>query len=106
MDYSNLLTIGGVEVSIGQGAEKKSLPAGTKRNNFQGYEVVDVPAMDPNKGLPPPELVHVSVLEDWARTAFKGYKTLNRIQSRIFEVCARLLIPLHCYVVRVVLCDA
>lgn len=86
MDYSNLLTIGGVEVSIGQGAEKKSLPAGTKRNNYQDYEVVDVPAMDPNKGLPPPDLVHVAVLEDWARTAFKGYKTLNRIQSRIFEV--------------------
>lgn len=86
MDYSNLLTIGGVEVNIGQGAEKKSLPAGTKRNHFQGYEVVDVPAMNPNKGLPPLDLVQISVLEEWARTAFKGYKTLNRIQSRIFEV--------------------
>jgi hypothetical protein len=86
VDYSNVLTIGGMEVSIGQGADKKSLPAGTKRSNFEGYEVVDVPAMEANKGLPPPDLVQISILEEWARTAFKGYKTLNRIQSRIFEV--------------------
>lgn len=88
MDYSNLLSIGGMDISIGQGAEKKSLPPGTKRNHFEGYEVVDVPAMDPNKGLPPPNLVKIDVFEDWAQTAFKGYKTLNRIQSEIFQACS------------------
>lgn len=38
-------------------------------------------------GLPPPgpdELVPISSLEPWAQAAFPGYKTLNRIQSRIF----------------------
>jgi activating signal cointegrator complex subunit 3 len=86
VDNSNTFTLGGMEISIGQGAGKKALPAGTKRSNFEGYEVVDVPAMNPNKGLPPPDLVQISTLEEWAQTAFKGYKTLNRIQSRIFQV--------------------
>ena len=31
-------------------------------------------------------LVKISELESWAQTAFVGYKTLNRIQSRIFQV--------------------
>jgi hypothetical protein len=39
------------------------------------------------QGLPPPgpdELVPIASLEPWAQAAFPGYKSLNRIQSRIF----------------------
>ena len=90
VDYSNVLTLGGVDIAIGDSTgAKKALPPGTKRNAFRGYEVVDVPALDPGRLLPPAELVQISALEDWAQAAFKGYKALNRIQSRIFEVrCA------------------
>lgn len=87
VDYSNILTLGGVDIAIGDSSgAKKALPAGTKRNAFRGYEVVDVPALDPGRLLPPAQLVEISVLEDWAQTAFKGYKALNRIQSQIFQV--------------------
>jgi hypothetical protein len=86
VDYSNMMRIGGVDIAIGMGAEKKSLPPGTKRNVFQGYEAYEVPPIDPGK-LPKPQLVPISAFEHWARTAFQGYKTLNRIQSRIFQVC-------------------
>jgi hypothetical protein len=51
----------------------------------KGYEEVTVPAV---QGLPPPgpdELVPIASLEPWAQAAFPGYKTLNRIQSRIFQ---------------------
>lgn len=40
------------------------------------------------QGLPPPEpgeLVPIADLEPWAQAAFPGYKSLNRIQSRIFQ---------------------
>lgn len=40
------------------------------------------------QGLPAPgpdELVPIASLEPWAQAAFPGYKTLNRIQSRIFQ---------------------
>jgi len=52
---------------------------------YKGYEEVMVPAV---QGLPPPaegELVPIASLEPWAQSAFPGYKTLNRIQSRIFS---------------------
>ena len=52
---------------------------------LQGYEEVEVPAVDPAALLPPAQLVEVASMEPWAQSAFKGYKTLNRIQSRIFE---------------------
>jgi hypothetical protein len=59
----------------------------------KGYEEVAVPAV---QGLPAPgpdELVPIASLEPWAQAAFPGYKTLNRIQSRIFTTayyrCAR-----------------
>jgi hypothetical protein len=66
----------------------------------KGYEEVSVPAVT---GLPPPgpgELVPIASLEPWAQAAFPGYKTLNRIQSRIFQtayyrcVCCVVLIVL------------
>jgi activating signal cointegrator complex subunit 3 len=44
-----------------------------------------VPAV---QGLPAPgpdELIQIASLEPWAQAAFPGYKTLNRIQSRIFQ---------------------
>ena len=50
----------------------------------KGYEEVAVPAV---QGLPAPtadELVPIASLEPWAQAAFPGYKSLNRIQSRIF----------------------
>lgn len=65
-------------------ATRGVLPKGTKRKTHKGYEEVTVPAA---QGLPPPgpdELVPISSLEPWAQAAFPGYKTLNRIQSRIF----------------------
>lgn len=93
VDYSNIITIGGQDIVIGDStSSKKALPHGTRRNVFKGYEEVAVPPVDPGK-LPPDErLVEISELDGWVQTAFKGYKALNRIQSRIFEVCA---CPLH-----------
>jgi hypothetical protein len=88
LDNSNIITIGGQGIVIGDSSSsKKALPPGTKRNVFNGYEEVAVPPVNPGKLLPDERLVEVSDLDGWVQTAFKGYKTLNRIQSRIFEVC-------------------
>ncbi|MEW5302418.1 MAG: hypothetical protein WDW36_005207 [Sanguina aurantia] len=88
---SDIITLGnGVELRIGSGETGTSmtrgaLPVGTKRKNFKGYEEVHVPpaAQQPPPG--PDELVKIEHLPDWAQLAFQGYKTLNRIQSRIFR---------------------
>jgi hypothetical protein len=87
VDHSNVITIGGQDIAIGDATgSKKALPPGTTRNVFRGYEEVAVPAVDPGKLLPDEKLVEIAALDGWAQSAFKGYKTLNRIQSRIFEV--------------------
>ena len=107
MDYSNQINIGGVNIAVGDSSgAKKALPPGTKRETFKNFEEVSVPAVNPGALLPEEQLVDIAALEPWARTAFKGYKTLNRIQSRIFQVRLApaaatahrrvLTIPVHC----------
>ena len=63
----------------------RSLPVGTTRVARKGYEEIRVPS--PRDKLPPDAeepLVPVSALPAWARPAFAGMASLNRIQSRIF----------------------
>lgn len=92
VDYSNIITIGGQDIAIGDSSSaKKALPPGTERTAYQGYEEVCVPAVDPGKLLKDEKLVQISELDGWAQSAFKGYQQLNRIQSRIFDVRAALL---------------
>jgi hypothetical protein len=87
VDHSNILTIGGTEIAIGDGGStRKALPPGTTRHVYKGYEEVRVPAIDAANVLPPAELINVDVLDEWAQAAFSGYKNFNRIQSRIFQV--------------------
>lgn len=75
---------------VGQGDELgtfsgTSLPQGTTRKVFKGYEEVKVPATPTALVKPGEHLVEIAELDDFAQTAFEGYKTLNRIQSRIFQ---------------------
>ena len=44
-----------------------------------------MPAVQPAAPPPGEELVKIAELPEWAQLAFGGYKSLNRIQSRIFQ---------------------
>ncbi|KAL0039926.1 hypothetical protein WJX77_011783 [Trebouxia sp. C0004] len=78
----------GTEFRIGQGdgstQVKGALPKGTARKSMKGYEEVSVPAVRPAAPPPGEELIKITDMEEWAQLAFAGYKTLNRIQSRIY----------------------
>eukprot|EP01050_Picozoa_sp_SAG11_P017167 SAG11_NODE_2442_length_3360_cov_1.445569_1_plen_744_part_10 len=68
--------------------QKMSLPMGTNRkwSSCGSYEEVYVPM--PRQGSSkrdPDELVQITELPDYARMVFRGIKTLNRLQSRVFE---------------------
>eukprot|EP00850_Spirogloea_muscicola_P017869 SM000157S02099 [mRNA] locus=s157:242304:257751:- [translate_table: standard] len=77
-----------VENLYGKGDDSlglKALPTGTTRKAFKAYEEVHVPPT-PTAPLGANEhLVKIGELEDFAQKAFEGYKTLNRIQSRIYR---------------------
>mmetsp|Transcript_13654 Transcript_13654/g.49673 ORF Transcript_13654/g.49673 Transcript_13654/m.49673 type:complete len:2207 (-) Transcript_13654:489-7109(-) len=63
----------------------RMLPKGTEREHFRKYEEVRIPAAAPSQPRHDEELVPISRMENFAQLAFKGYKSLNRIQSRIYE---------------------
>jgi activating signal cointegrator complex subunit 3 len=75
----------GMEFRLGEGAGTRgTLPKGTTRKVYKGYEEVHVPAIA--TAMPPPteKKVFIEELPEWAQATFEGYTALNRIQSRIF----------------------
>lgn len=49
----------------------------------QGYDEVHVPALKPKPFGEDERLREIGELPEWARKAFKGMRSLNRIQSRV-----------------------
>ncbi|XP_014233112.1 putative U5 small nuclear ribonucleoprotein 200 kDa helicase [Trichogramma pretiosum] len=61
------------------------LPDGSFRKQRKGYEEVHVPALKPKPFAADEKLVSISDLPKFAQPAFEGFKTLNRIQSRLYK---------------------
>ena len=66
---------------------KSRLPMNAERKTYDGYEEIHVPpvknkVLDNDAAL---SLVKIASLPEFARGCFKGYRTLNRIQSRIYH---------------------
>ncbi|CAH0730140.1 unnamed protein product, partial [Brenthis ino] len=59
------------------------LPPGSFRKQRKGYEEVHVPALKPKPFEDNETLVPIEKLPKYVQPAFEGFKTLNRIQSRI-----------------------
>jgi antiviral helicase SLH1 len=72
--------------SLSASGKKYGLPVGSERHQFEKYEEYSVPAG--KKGVPGPgeRLIKISELDGLCRNTFKGYKTLNRMQSLVFPV--------------------
>ncbi|BFY98347.1 hypothetical protein BsWGS_01387 [Bradybaena similaris] len=61
------------------------LPDGSYRKQRKGYEEVHVPALKPKPFDNNETLVSIDQLPKYAQPAFSGFKSLNRIQSRLFH---------------------
>lgn len=75
---------------IGHGNADQSLPItglpqGTTRKHYKGYEEVTIPPTATAPMKPGEKLIEIKELDDFAQAAFHGYKSLNRIQSRIYQ---------------------
>ena len=55
----------------------------------QGYEEVHVPALKPKEFASGEKLMPMEDLPSWARPAFKGMQTLNRVQSRVADMALK-----------------
>ncbi len=63
------------------------LPEGSFRKQEKGYEEVHVPALKPKPIGAGEENVAIEKLPAYAQPAFEGFKSLNRIQSQLSNVC-------------------
>lgn len=61
------------------------LPSGSFRKTKKGYEEVHVPAQKPKPFEVKETLKPITSLPPWAQEAFTGYRSLNRIQSRLCD---------------------
>ncbi|XP_031090606.1 DExH-box ATP-dependent RNA helicase DExH14 isoform X2 [Ipomoea triloba] len=93
MNFSSLLQASEkkniFEDLIGRGEGPNSLattalPQGTIRKHHKGYEEVIIPPTMTAPMKPGERLIEIKELDDLAQAAFQGYKSLNRIQSRIY----------------------
>ncbi|XP_004299306.1 PREDICTED: activating signal cointegrator 1 complex subunit 3 [Fragaria vesca subsp. vesca] len=70
---------------LGEGLAVNALPQGTQRKHHKGYEEVLIPPTPGAQMKPGEKLIDIAELDDFAQAAFRGYKSLNRIQSRIYH---------------------
>uniref|UniRef100_A0A4W3I4Q8 Small nuclear ribonucleoprotein 200 (U5) n=1 Tax=Callorhinchus milii TaxID=7868 RepID=A0A4W3I4Q8_CALMI len=61
------------------------LPDGSFRKQRKGYEEVHVPALKPKPFSSEEQLIGVEKMPKYTQAAFEGFKTLNRIQSKLFK---------------------
>jgi len=72
--------------SVSWNGQKLMLPAGTTRKDEKEYEEVNIPVAKPAAKMSIEEPVEISSFDTFARQAFDGYKSLNRLQSIVFNV--------------------
>jgi antiviral helicase SLH1 len=75
--------------TISHGGQKYGLPAGAERREFDKYEEYFVPAGKAGTLAPGRRLVDISELDGLCRGTFRGYKSLNRMQSLVYPVAYR-----------------
>lgn len=61
------------------------LPEGSFRKQKKGYEEVHVPALRPKPMEQDETLLKIEKLPAYAQAAFDGFRTLNRIQTRLYN---------------------
>lgn len=72
--------------SLSHAGKKYALPAGSERLQFEKYEEYSIPAGKAGTLWPGHKLVEIKEMDGLCRNTFKGYKTLNRMQSLVYPV--------------------
>lgn len=66
--------------------KKYGLPPGTERLTFEKYEEYSIPAGKTGTLHPGHKLVEIADMDGLCQRTFKGYKSLNRMQSLVYPV--------------------
>ncbi|KAL2166430.1 hypothetical protein VTG60DRAFT_2783 [Thermothelomyces hinnuleus] len=85
-DYPHVYKTYSAGNTLSHTGAKYKLPVGSQRLEFEKYEEYVVPAGKKGTLWPGQKLVKISDMDGLCRTTFKGYKTLNRMQSLVYAV--------------------
>lgn len=72
--------------TLSSAGKKYGLPVGSERLSFDKYEEYSIPAGKKGTLGPGQRLIPINELNGLCRNTFKGYKTLNRMQSLVYPV--------------------
>ncbi|ETS83852.1 helicase mug81 [Pestalotiopsis fici W106-1] len=72
--------------SLSYSGKRYALPAGSERKLFDKYEEIMVPAGKTGVLAPGRRLLPIPEMDGLCRRTFKGYKTLNRMQSLVYPI--------------------
>lgn len=72
--------------SLSHAGKKYGLPPGSERLQFDKYEEYAIPAGKVGTLWPGHKLVEIKDMDGLCRNTFRGYKTLNRMQSLVYPV--------------------
>lgn len=72
--------------ALSHAGKKYALPVGSERLQFDKYEEYAIPAGKTGTLWPGHKLVDIKEMDGLCRKTFKGYKTLNRMQSLVYPV--------------------
>ncbi|KAK4126252.1 Sec63-domain-containing protein [Parathielavia appendiculata] len=85
-DYPHVYKTYSAGNTLSHTGSRYKLPVGSQRLEFEKYEEYVVPAGKPGTLWPGQKLVKISDMDGLCRNTFKGYKTLNRMQSMVYPV--------------------
>ncbi|CAN8102332.1 unnamed protein product [Discula destructiva] len=72
--------------SLSHAGKKYALPVGSQRLQFDKYEEYAIPAGKAGTLWPGHKLVGIKDMDGLCRNTFKGYQTLNRMQSLVYPI--------------------
>jgi antiviral helicase SLH1 len=72
--------------TLSHSGKRYALPVGSQRKEFEKYEEYSIPAGRTGTLWPGHKLISIADLDGLCRSTFKGYKTLNRMQSLVYPV--------------------
>ncbi|KAK1759406.1 activating signal cointegrator 1 complex subunit 3 [Echria macrotheca] len=72
--------------TLSHSGAKYALPAGSQRKSFEKYEEYEIPAGKTGTLGTGQRLVRIADMDGLCRNTFKGYQTLNRMQSLVYPV--------------------
>lgn len=72
--------------TLSHSGKRYALPAGSERKQFEKYEEYIIPAGKTGTLRPGQKLIHIKDMDGLCRRTFKGYTSLNRMQSLVHPV--------------------